>query len=138
MEKIWVDVPKFDGTNLVKLMAFNDAFNSVVKQDTRLSDVEKFMLLIEGLDGDARAMLASHVREFQPGLGIAERARYGRDELLVSVYMKALWELPGPTHDVRGITAFYDSVQAYTRSLDSLGEKEDSYGKLLVHYPPPS
>lgn len=133
-KKIWADVPKFDGTNLVKFMAFKDAFESIVKRDTRLSDIEKFMLLIEALEGEAKAMLEGlplTSANFNHAWDLLYD-RYGRNELLVSAYMKALWELPGPVHDVRSITAFYDSIQAYTRSLESLGEKEGSYGKLLV------
>ncbi|XP_064620787.1 uncharacterized protein LOC135483687 [Lineus longissimus] len=46
--------------------------------------------------------------------------------------MKALWKLDCPSGTLSSLTQFYDSIESYTRGLNALGKKEDSYGDLLV------
>ncbi|VDI46013.1 Hypothetical predicted protein [Mytilus galloprovincialis] len=46
--------------------------------------------------------------------------------------MKALLDLPEPSHTLESIRNFSDKSEVYIRGLESLGQCQDTYGSLLI------
>jgi hypothetical protein len=60
------------------------------------------------------------------------KERYGRKSKVVAAYMRALYNLPKPEANLKGLHGFYDQVESYVRGLESLEKPPDTYGDLLV------
>jgi hypothetical protein len=128
-----LQLPKFDG-NYLKWTGFIDAFTSAVDKDSSLENIQKFQYLIAQLIGEAAKTIeglqltnANYIEALE-----ILKQRYGQPHKLIASYMKALWELPKPTHSIDSIRTFYDNLETHIRGLRSLGKLEDSYGDLLV------
>ena len=50
----------------------------------------------------------------------------------MNAYMQAFLQIPAPTNTLPSLSNYYDKLKTYIHGLESLGEFQDSYGKLLV------
>ncbi|XP_074661993.1 uncharacterized protein LOC141914638 [Tubulanus polymorphus] len=124
---------KFDG-DLLKWQEFIDGFNSAVNDDPNLDDVVKFQYLRAQLNGEAYRTiegLALTASNDANALQVLIK-RYGQPQIIISAYMRALWELSRPTEDMQSLMEFSDKLETYIRGLSALGKNEDSYGDLLT------
>ena len=46
--------------------------------------------------------------------------------------MQALLKLPAPSNKVSSLRNFYDKMEIYIRSLEAMGQCQESYGNLLL------
>ena len=128
-----LQLPLFDG-NFLKWGEFNDAFTSAVDNNEHIDNVQKFQYLKAQLRGDAaRTIEGLQVTNanYNEALTLLKK-RFGQTHILISQYMKALWELPKPDDSVDSLHEFYDSLESYVRGLHALGKTEETYGELLV------
>lgn len=60
------------------------------------------------------------------------KERYGLKPKVIAAYLRALYKIQKPEANLKSLLSFYDLVESYVRSLESLGKSPDSYGDLLV------
>ncbi|XP_074657328.1 uncharacterized protein LOC141910535 [Tubulanus polymorphus] len=58
--------------------------------------------------------------------------RFGQDFKLTNAYMKALLNKAKPENKTISLRKFYDEIQNYVRSLESLGKPSEHYGDFLT------
>ena len=128
-----IELQSFNG-NFLKFTQFWDSFMAIIDRDTSLAEIQKLQYLIRYLEGDAANVLQglsitsdnySHAKQLLQN-------RYGNTDKIISEYMQALWEIPGPSYTAASIITFHDTIEGYTRALASLGKPESSYGDLLI------
>ncbi|XP_064632755.1 uncharacterized protein LOC135491048 [Lineus longissimus] len=126
-------LPTFSG-DILQWQTFNDVFAAAIHNNTNLDNVQKLQYLRAQLSGEAAdiiAGLSSTDANYAHAMELL-RKRYGEKHKVISALMRAFWELPRPSEDIRGLRTFVDKIETYVRGLQSLNKTEDSYGDLLV------
>ena len=128
-----LNIPTFSG-NTLHWQSFWDCFEAAVHHNPSITGVQKLNYLRAQLQGSALRVIA--------GLPLTNmnynysvillKERYGEPHKLVNAHMQALIELNCPTNTLASLQLFYDSVEGHTRSLQSLGTLQESYGSMLV------
>ena len=60
------------------------------------------------------------------------KERFGQQQKLTHEAMQALLKMPAPSNRVSSLRNFYDKIEIYIRSLEAMGQCQESYGTLLV------
>ena len=60
------------------------------------------------------------------------KERFGQQQKITHAAMQALLKLPASSNDVSSLRNFYDKMETYIRSLEAMGQCQESYGNLLV------
>ncbi|XP_074658621.1 uncharacterized protein LOC141911530 [Tubulanus polymorphus] len=126
-------LPTFSG-NLLEWKSFWDLFCATVDKQSDLSGIEKFSHLITHLTGEAKECLEglplTDVNYFVAKKLLCDR--FGQAHKIAEVYMTSLLSLPAPRYDLKSLRSFYDKLEKYIRSLDSIGKPTSNYGAMLV------
>ncbi len=126
-------LPKFDGSVLA-WQNFWDCFESSVHQNSRLTNVNKFMYLKGQLTGVALAAISGFTAtndNYSHAVALLQD-RFGQEHKLIGAYMKALLDIKKPAGSVPSIRAFYDEIQTHVRQLHALGKDSSSFGDFLI------
>ena len=114
---------------------FWETFESSIRQNTSLSNIDKFNYLsslLESSAADAISGLAITSNNYEEAISVLKR-RFGNKQLIISRHMDALLNLETVTslHNLKGLRTLCDSIESHVRSLGSLGVSSASYGSLL-------
>lgn len=130
-----ISLPKFDGT-FQNWLEFRDTFISLVHENNEIeSTISKFHYLRACLQGEAATLISS--LEITTANYIVAwdllRDRYDNNRLLVSTYVKALFEAKLSRENSKDLRALIDTFTKNLRSLQILGESTQEWGTLLIH-----
>ena len=128
-----LDLPVFEG-DVLEWQSFWDSYESAIRTNQSLSDVQRFTYL--------KSLLKYEALQTVSGFAITNvnyckavallHERYGQKHRIVQTYMQALLDLPAPMNTISSLRTFYDKTESYIRGLESLDQMESSYGALLV------
>ena len=114
--------------------SFWESFEAAVDRNYRINNIEKMNYLKNYLKGEAERAIKGFTLSndnYHAAVDLLKE-RFGQKQTLINAYMKALWNIPSATTDVRKLREFYDSMEAYIRGLESLSITSDGYGPLLL------
>lgn len=128
-------VPKFNGDNN-KWLKFRDSFNSLIDQNPKFSNIQKFHYLEDALEGKAAKIIES--------MGVSEenyaaawekiKKRYEDSGELIHHHVSGLFKLPVVTSnspdDLRDLI---DSFENHVASLKSLEQPVQHWDTLLIY-----
>lgn len=128
---------KFDG-NLKNFLSFWGLFKKI-HEDPKISEIDKFQYLLQStLKGSrAREVVESFpvtAENYEQAIDCL-RARFGREDVLIEVYVRELLSLVlsnvlGQEHKLP-IVKLYDRIETQLRSLKMLGVTSDKYASML-------
>ncbi|XP_064478379.1 uncharacterized protein LOC135391825 [Ornithodoros turicata] len=138
-------IDSFSGV-LFQWQGFWDQFRVSIRENPRLSNVNKFKYLISLVTGPAaRAIEGLSLRDenYVTAVDIL-KTRFGKTELLVSDHLDSLFDLPPvkSIDDVRSLRKFHEAATVRNRHLQSLGVSRSKYSitilrTILRKIPPP-
>ncbi|XP_067214174.1 uncharacterized protein [Linepithema humile] len=116
------------------------ANNAKIHENANISKGDKFQYLLQAMT--AQSLAAQLVDSFPPveenydGAIASLKNRFGRDEVLVEVYVRELLKLVmqnvlKPNERIP-LSSLYDKIEAQLRSLESLGVTSDKCGAMLL------
>lgn len=128
-----IEINKFDG-DLKNWIGFWGQF-SKIHQDDSISVEDKFEYLKHSMKvGSPACRLMDGFppsRENYPKAVELLKSRYGRDELLVEVYVRELLELVLQKGKNIPVAQLYDRLESQLRALESLGVTKEKYAAML-------
>ncbi|CAH2095423.1 unnamed protein product [Euphydryas editha] len=130
-----LELRKFDG-NIRNWLHFWGQFRKI-DEDTSLDNYDKFQYLLQSMEANTEAR--KFVECFPPTATSYTdcldqlKARYGKDELLIMVYVRELLSLilKNKINPIN-ITTLYDQLVAQLTALDSLGVTKDKYSAFIL------
>lgn len=132
-----IELQKFDG-NLKDWLSFWGLFEKI-HEDVNISEVDKFQYLLQSTQKGSRAREVVEsfpvtAENYQQAVDCL-RARFGREDVLVEVYVRELLSLVlsntlGQEHKLP-IVKLYDRLETQLRSLKMLGVTSDKYASML-------
>ena len=60
------------------------------------------------------------------------KERFGQQQKITHEAMQALLKLPAPSNRVSSLRNFYDKIEIYICSLEAMGQRQESFGNLIV------
>lgn len=122
----------FDGEP-TKWYTFWDTFESIIHNNSELTDVNKFTYLRSLLHRsakDAVAGLSLTAANYKEAIDVLQR-RFGDKSRITAKHMQALMSLEMPTNSLQSLRHFFDNVGGHIRGLKALGVTSETYGALL-------
>lgn len=129
-----VELVKFSG-EAKDWLSFWSLFQSIDK-DLTLSNEEKFQYLLQSMIPNSRAY--NIVKSFPPTTENYPKAleelktRFGREGLLVQVYVRELLSLVLDNSLYSGLSQFYDKLECQLRALESLNVTSEKCAAILL------
>lgn len=126
-------LPKFSG-DILTWQTFWDSFESTVHLNAGLNDIQRFSYLKSQLESEASKTIEGFAltnANYARAIDLLKE-RYGQDHKIIHATMQALLQLPAPMYSFTSLKHFYDSMESYVRSLESMGQFQETYGSLLV------
>lgn len=126
-------LPSFSG-NLLEWQNFWDSYETAVHCNPTLSEVQKFNYLKSLVEGDAARAISGFAMSNTNYVNAVDllKERFGNTSKLIQAQIQALLQLPAPSSSLYSLRDFYDKLESYVRSLESLGQNQDNYGGILV------
>lgn len=120
-----MEIEKFNGDSL-QWVQFWGSFEKT-HNDKKVSDDEEMRFLRQSMEKNSRTyeVINSYPRggKYYKAAFESLKTRFGRDDLLVDVYMRELHKIVSSKPDT--FTAVYDKLEAHIRALDTLGITSD-------------
>lgn len=130
-----LDLPTFNGSNLLQWILFRDLFVATIHSDKSLSPIRKFLYLRNSLRDQALSVISS-LPISSENYGLAWdllNDRYNNPSVLTDSYLEALISLKNITRDnPSGIRNFAISVKEYLGALSQLGVPVQHWDVLLL------
>ena len=128
-----ISLPSFSG-DILQWQSFWDSYESTKHSNVNLTDVQKFTYLKSQLEGSAASVIEGFVMTNAKYAGAIDllKERFGQQQKITHEAMQALLKLPVPSNRVSSLRNFYDIMEIYIRSLEAMGQCQESYGTLLV------
>ena len=126
-------LPSFSG-DILQWQPFWDSYESTIHANTNLTDVQKFTYLKSQLEGSAASVIEGFAMtnaNYARAIDLLKE-RFGQQQKITHSAMQALLKLPAPSNKVSSLRNFYDKMETYIRSLEAMGQCQESYGSLLV------
>lgn len=133
-----IELRKFSG-DVKEWLPFWSQFRKI-HENANINKGDKFQYLLQAMTPQSRA--AELVDSFPPveenydGAIASLKNRFGRDEVLVEVYVRELLKLVMQNvlkpNDRIPLSSLYDKIEAQLRSLESLGVTSDKCGAMLL------
>ena len=128
-----LDLPTYSGDVLL-WQTFWESFESTVHSNPALTNIQKFNYLKSQLRDDAERCISglslTHANYDQAIFLL--RDRFGQHSKIIDAHMQKLIDLPSPTLSLSSLRIFYDKIETSIRGLESLGQRQDTYGSLLT------
>ena len=126
-------LPSFSG-DILQWQPFWDSYESKIHANTNLTDVQKFTYLKSQLEGSAASVIEGFAMTNTNDARAIDllKERFGQQQKITHAAMQALLKLPAPSNKVSSLRNFYDKMETYIRSLEAMGQCQESYGSLLV------
>lgn len=130
-----VELPSFNGS-YDSWSRFRDTFESLVHNNTRLSDIQKFHYLLSSVRDEAAEILESveiAAANYEDAWKLV-KDRYENKLLIVQENVKAIFELPVITKDNRAdLRILVNGVRKRLSALKRLERPVDSWDDLIIH-----
>lgn len=130
-----INLPRFNGA-FDQWITFRDVFLSVIHDNNKLTNVQKFHYLKSSLQGDASQIIQS----LELSSDNYENAwkllveRFENKRLIVQGHVKALFELlPVQKESSVKLRQLCDGVLKHTRALNSLIKPENTLNAIIIH-----
>ncbi|CAL8109546.1 unnamed protein product [Orchesella dallaii] len=132
-----IQLKKFGG-ELKEWLGFWSQFEKI-HVDRQLHDADKFQYLVQAMTEGSRArdLVCSYPQSADnyPKVVEALKARFGKDELLVEVYVRELLKLVihnvCQSKDQIDLAKLFDQLESHLRALESLGVSSEKYNAML-------
>ena len=130
-----IELAKFNGS-IRDWLQFWSLFKKIDK-NSKIDNEHKFQYLLQAMVPGSRA--AELVKSYPPSEENYSKVieslknRFGRDDLLIEVYVRDLLQLvlnSGVRSTVQ-LSSLYDKIESYLRALDTLGVTADKYATML-------
>ena len=125
---------KFNG-DISQWTPFWNQFDSSINSNPTLHDIDKFNYLVSYLEGEAaESIRGMAVTTANYSAAVARlQERFGDNQRIIDKHMEALLHLPHVrSHlDLQGLRRLSDTLAANISGLRALGEKEESYSKVV-------
>ncbi|XP_054265924.1 uncharacterized protein LOC128988558 [Macrosteles quadrilineatus] len=132
-----IEIKKFDG-ELINWLPFWSQF-SKIHSDSDIDSEDKFQYLLQSIVTGSRAF--DVVQSFPPtGANYPKaieclKARFGKDDLLVEVYVRELLKIVLQNalggKNTMNLQSLYDKLESHMRALDTLGVTTDKCSSML-------
>ena len=128
-----ISLPSFSG-DILQWQSFWDSYESTINSNANLTDVQKFTYLKSQLEGTAARVVEGFAMTNANCVRAIDllKERFGKQQKTTHAAMQALIKLPAPSSKVSSLRNFYDKMETYIRSLEAMGQCQESYGNLLV------
>ena len=120
--------------DILQWQPFWDSYESTIHANTNLTDVQKFTYLKSQLEGSAASVIEGFAMtnaNYARAIDLLKE-RFDQQQKITHAAMQALLKLPAPSNKVSSLRNFYDKMETYIRSLEAMGQCQESYGSLLV------
>ncbi|XP_071123517.1 uncharacterized protein [Mytilus edulis] len=128
-----LDLSHFDG-EILQWQTFWDFYESTIHFNSTLTEIQKFSYLKAQLHGNAAQTVEGFAltnANYTTAVNLLKE-RFGSPHKIIDAYMKALMDLPSPSHDLNSLRTYGDYLKTYVRVLECLGQTQEMYGALLV------
>ncbi|GBN81619.1 hypothetical protein AVEN_156726-1 [Araneus ventricosus] len=132
-----LELKKFNG-DIKSFLGFWSQF-SRIHEDEEMPSEDKFQYLIQAITPGTRA--ASLIESFPPTAQNYPKAiellkeRFGREDLLVQVYVRELLKMvmknAANERKCADLTTLYDQLESHLRALDTLGRSKEKFADFL-------
>lgn len=130
-----ISLPTFNG-HYCSWLEFRDTFTSLVDDNESLNDTQKFYYLRSSLDKSVLEVIES-VEVTAGNYKVAWQIlvdRFENKALMVHNHIQSIFEHPKLNCEShKGLRNLYDTVTKHLRSLKSLGEKTESWDRLIIY-----
>ena len=130
-----INIAPFDGSP-DKWLEFKDIFTSLIHDDARIPNIQKFFHLKGVLKGEASNVLQS-ITMTNENYNAAFQTlidRYDNYDLIKQGHVKAIFELPNITREsASSLRNLIDSISKNLRCLESLKEPVQQWDTLLIY-----
>ncbi|XP_045171011.2 uncharacterized protein LOC123533438 [Mercenaria mercenaria] len=128
-----ISLPTFNG-DILTWQSFWDSYESTIHMNNNLTDVQKFSYLKSQLEGKAAQVIEGFAMTNVNYIRAVDllKERFGQQHKIMHVAMQSLLKLPAPSNRVTSLRNFYDKMETFIRSLEAMGQCQESYGSLLV------
>ena len=128
-------MPSFSG-DILQWQSFWDSYESTiyVHSNVNLTDVQKFTYLKSQLEGSAASVIEGFAMSYANYARAIDllKERFGQHLKITHAAMHALLRLPDCRIKFQALETFYDKMETYIRSLEAMGQCQESYSNLLV------
>lgn len=129
-----IQIPQFDG-DLLRWIAFRDTYKSLIHDNTRLSDIEKYHYLVSAVSGSAGAVVRS-ISLSDSNYDVAWKAllkRFDNPRLIMNSHLDTLFSFsPLRTSSLDDLKHFLDTFHENIAALRSF-DAPDKEGFLLFY-----
>lgn len=129
-----IEIPKFKGDEK-EWPPFIEIFNSLIHENTRLSNVEKLRYLLSFLEGNPRKLIEHFTitsANYESALKLL-KGRYENKRIMLASYLRSISQYkkltPGSAYD---IINFHDLLNASLAGIENLGYDVSSWNPMLV------
>nr|CAI5826088.1 unnamed protein product [Callosobruchus analis] len=130
-----IKLPVFDG-HYQNWLEFKDTFSALVHNNESLSGIQKFYYLRSSLDKSVEQVIKN--------IEISERnyetawafllSRYENKNLMIFNHLREMFEFPVQKEESHiKLRNLYDTFSKHLRSLDTLGEKTDTWDSPMIY-----
>lgn len=130
-----ITLPTFNGS-YCSWLEFKDTFTSLVDENESLNDTQKFFYLKSSLDKSVLEVIQS-VEVTAVNYKVAWQIlvdRFENKSLMVHNHIQSIFEHPKLNSEShKGLRNLFDTVTKHLRSLKSLGEKTESWDRLIIY-----
>ncbi|XP_072403050.1 uncharacterized protein [Diabrotica undecimpunctata] len=130
-----INLPTFSGES-GDWLQFRDSFDSLINNNSSISNVQRFHYLKRSLQGEAFEIIAN-LQVTHDNFPIAWNLlcdQYTDKRALLHVHTKALFDIhPIKRESSKGLSHLVDHVKMHLRSLRSLGQPTESWDTLIIY-----
>ncbi|XP_036143402.1 uncharacterized protein LOC118645800 [Monomorium pharaonis] len=130
-----IAIPKFSD-DYQEWYPFYNTFQSIVHNNTNLTNIQRFHYLISSLEGDAAHIIQSikiTPENYQEAMTLLKQ-RYDDKRVIIQERVKALYDLSiVAKENYVALRKLVDNVLRHLRSLKSLGRPTDTWDDLIIH-----
>lgn len=129
-----ISLPKFQGST-DQWLEFRDTFRSLIHDNSKLKNIQKFHYLRASLEGDAAQVIKS-VELTDSGYSVAWQAlceRFDDTKLLVHNHVQSIFSLAAIQKESSSkIRRLLDDLRKHLKSLNQLGQNTENWDTLLI------
>lgn len=130
-----INLPVFDG-KYSNWLEFKDSFNALVDGNLALNNIQKFYYLRSSLSKEVLGIIKS-LEVTDTNYNIAWqflRERFENKGLIIYNHLRAIFEHPILNKEsFINLRDLYDEITKHLRALKSLGEKTESWDRLIIY-----
>lgn len=130
-----LDLPKFSG-NYADWFPFYDIFNSVINNNAKLSEIQKFQYLKSSVTNEAASIIQSLELSSQnyPIAWNLLKQRYDNKRTIVNMHLRSLFELPTLSKEnATELRQIADGVTKHLQALSALQRPTNNWDDIIIY-----